>query len=296
VRTIEFERFLACARHALLETASVRDSTHPMDTEALQFYAALSQQCLVNEYIFDSNGREMLASVACREKLLTRLDSGEMVPAVLLLAVASATLNKKPRNWASRTLNMRRLTFSSLVTSRALSISLNRWESCIIWPSRLLDGTLLSRLRRGGFMGLGFYSEVVRRHIVRALDIIAKRGYASTPDDIRRFRQDPAVHANVELRSLSMSPDFHSTSECREMLFHVQEQRLTLNQIESFIAESGLQFIGFELDHRTLNHDRARFPDDGSGKNLRNRAHFEADHPDTFAGMCRFRIQKPRVH
>ena len=52
--------------------------------------------------------------------------------------------------------------------------------------------TLLSRLRPGGFMCLGFYSEIARRHVVKAREFIAARGYASTPDDIRRFRQDRA--------------------------------------------------------------------------------------------------------
>ncbi len=42
-------------------------------------------------------------------------------------------------------------------------------------------------------MGLGFYSELARRHVVKAREFIAARGYASTPDDIRRFRQDLAA-------------------------------------------------------------------------------------------------------
>jgi tetratricopeptide (TPR) repeat protein/protein-L-isoaspartate O-methyltransferase len=434
MRTIEFERFLTCARYALLETASAQDSTHHTDTAALQFYAALSRQCFVNEYIFDCNGREMLAAVACREKLLALLDASELVPAVLLLAVAAYfplyTLRGASRLLAAKyadpvdgvlrqqicePLEEQRLrahvksltsitagvseevrdqyeenpyprwvnlpkpdlalhfndelqralqlaTFTPLPDDsapevliagcgtgsqsilfvrrfrgvRVLAIDLSL--SSISYAERktqelgitnieyaqadilklgdvartfdIIESvgvlhhlaepfngwrTLLSRLRPGGFMGLGFYSEVARRHIVRAREIIAKRGFASTPEDIRRFRQDPAVHANVELQWLSMSPDFYSTSECRDLLFHVQEQRLTLNQIESFIAESGLHFIGFELDHRTLNQYRARFPDDGPGTNLRNWAHFEADHPDTFAGMYRFWIQKPVV-
>jgi hypothetical protein len=101
-----------------------------------------------------------------------------------------------------------------------------------------------------------------------------------------------AVYASDEPQWLSLSPDFYSTSECRDMLFHVQEQRLTLDQIEAFIAELGLHFLGFELDPRVLHQYRARFIDDPSGTNLRNWAHFEADHPDTFAGMYRFWIQK----
>jgi tetratricopeptide (TPR) repeat protein/SAM-dependent methyltransferase len=155
---------------------------------------------------------------------------------------------------------------------------------------------LLSRLRPGGFMGLGFYSALARRHVVKAREIIAARGYANTPADIRRFRRDLPVLASAELQWLSTSPDFYSISECRDLLFHAQEQRLTLEQIESFIAESRILFLGFELDPRVLHQYRLQFADDPSGTNLRNWAQFEADHPDTFAGMYRFWIQKPITH
>ncbi len=100
----------------------------------------------------------------------------------------------------------------------------------------------------------------------------------------------------AELQWLSKTPDFYSTSECRDLLFHVQEHRLTLGQIESFLAEFGLHFIGFELDPRVLHQYRARFADDPSGINLRNWARFEADNPDTFVGMYQFWIQKPISH
>jgi len=146
-------------------------------------------------------------------------------------------------------------------------------------------------------MNLGLYSELARRHLVKAREFIAERGYASTPDDIRRFRQDLAnQYPTAEVQWLIEIPDFYSTSECRDLLFHVQEHRLTLGQIESFISEHGLQFIGFELDPRVLQEYRARFADDKAGINLRNWARFEAENPDTFIGMYRFWIQKPTNH
>ncbi len=39
-------------------------------------------------------------------------------------------------------------------------------------------------------MALGLYSEIARRNVVKARELIAARGYAGTPDDIRRFRED----------------------------------------------------------------------------------------------------------
>ena len=128
-------------------------------------------------------------------------------------------------------------------------------------------------------------------------EFIAARGYASTPDDIRRFRRDLAVQdAGEELQWLSKAPDFYSTSECRDLVFHVQEHRLTLDQIEAFLSESGLDFLGFELDPRVLHQYRTRFTGDPAGTNLRSWACFEADNPDTFLTMYKFWIQKPTDH
>ena len=76
----------------------------------------------------------------------------------------------------------------------------------------------------------------------------------------------------------------------------MQEHRLTIGRIESFLGESGLHFIGFHLDFHVLHQYRARFADDPTGTNLRNWARFEADNPDTFAGMYHFWIQKPASH
>ena len=91
-------------------------------------------------------------------------------------------------------------------------------------------------------------------------------------------------------------PDFFSVSECRDLLFHVQEHRLTLEQIERFLAEFKLRFIGFDLDPRVLRQYRTPFADDQCGTHLLNWSHFEADNPNTFAGMYRFWIQQPICH
>lgn len=155
---------------------------------------------------------------------------------------------------------------------------------------------LLSRLRPGGFMCLGLYSRIARRPVIKAREFIAARGYENTPDDIRRFRQDVlAGDASAELRLLTQSRGFYSTSECRDLAFHVQEQQLTLGQIESFLSECGLHFLGFELDVRLLNQYRARFNDDPTCTDLRNWARFEADNPDTFAAMYLLWIQRLRA-
>ncbi len=89
VSTIEFERFLTSARHALLETASSTQAPDTSDSSALNFYAALARQCFVNEYIFAFDDAERLSAHACRARLLALLDANAAVPPFLLLAVAA---------------------------------------------------------------------------------------------------------------------------------------------------------------------------------------------------------------
>ncbi len=435
VSTIEFERFLTSARHALLETASNEQAPDPSDVAALHFYVALSRQCFVNEYIFDIDDRERIAAAACRTKLLALLDANAVVPPFLVLAVAAyfplntlrdasrllaanepgpidevlrqqirepleeqalragvecvtsitGGVSEKVRDqyeqnpyprWVKLPIRKQALYFndelrrtfpfasftpmpddsapevliagcgtgchSILVAQRfrgAHVLAIDLSLSSISYAKRktrelgmtnieyaqadilrlgdiartfdiieaggvlhhLADPfigwrTLLSRLRPGGFMCLGFYSELARRHVVKAREFIAARGYASTTDYIRRFRQDLTVKdMNVELQSLSKMSDFYSTSNCRDLLFHVQERRLTLGQIESLLSEFGLHIIGFDFDQEVLRQYRARFTDDPAGSNLRNWARFEAEYPDTFVSMYQFWIQQPVI-
>ena len=434
--SIEFERFLTAARHALLETALSGQPPDPADIAALKFYAALARQCFINEYVFDCDDGEWAAATACRTRLLALLDNNAAVPPLLLLAVGAyfplytlpepgrllatgqpdaidAVLRQQVREpleeqalrasvpsltpithgvsekvrdqyeenpyprWVKLPIHepprgfndelrlllpLARFTplrddsrpelliagcgtgCQSIATAlrfrgvQVLAIDLSLSSICyalrktrefgitnieyghadimqlgaithtfdIIEAGGVLHHladpflgwrTLLSRLRPGGFMHLGFYSEVARRHVVKAREFIAARGYAATPDGIRRFRRDLALgEAGVEAQSLTEVPDFYSTSECRDLVFHVQEHRLTLEQIDAFLGECGLHFLGFELDLTVVHQYRRRFTADTAATNLRNWARFEADNPGTFVGMYRFWIQKPISH
>jgi len=152
---------------------------------------------------------------------------------------------------------------------------------------------LLSLLRPGGFMKLGFYSELARRDIVRTRAFISKQGYGSGPDEIRRCRQDMmAMTGEEDLSRIFRITDFYSTSECRDLLFHVQEHRMTLPDIESFLRENNLAFLGFEIKLNFLAAYKRRFPGDPAATNLGQWHEFERDNPDTFIGMYNFWVQK----
>src|SRR5215831_4209960 len=148
---------------------------------------------------------------------------------------------------------------------------------------------VLALLRPGGFMRVGLYSELARREIVAARAFILAQGYRPTADDIRRCRQELL---NSPLSGVAKFGDFFSTSECRDLLFHVQECRLTIPDIKSFIVESDLKFIGFEFAPRIMQHYRDIFGGDRFMRDLDRWQALETEKPDTFAGMYQFWIQK----
>jgi 2-polyprenyl-3-methyl-5-hydroxy-6-metoxy-1,4-benzoquinol methylase len=155
---------------------------------------------------------------------------------------------------------------------------------------------LAARVSPGGFMRVGLYSELGRRHVLRARELIAREGLAATPEGIRACRRRiKSIPGDELLAKLTRSEDFYSLSGCRDLLFHVQEQRLTLAQIAAMIERLGLRFIGFEFpDSGSIAaRYRARFPDDPALARLDNWQRFEEAHPDSFARMYQFWVRKP---
>ncbi len=151
---------------------------------------------------------------------------------------------------------------------------------------------LLSHLRPGGLMSLGFYSERARRPVVMARERIARQGYQATASDIRRFRQDFMVCDEPEYRYLTQDSDFFTLSGCRDLLFHVHEHHFTLSHIAELMRELELNFLGFILDQRIKADYLQRFPDDPTAISLDNWEQFEQEHPRTFAWMYQFWVQR----
>jgi len=153
---------------------------------------------------------------------------------------------------------------------------------------------LLSLLRPGGVMQVGLYSALARRSIVAARELIANRGYRPILEDIRRCREEiMATDDGSLLKSVTNWADFFATNECRDLLFHAQEHRITLPEIKSFLAANNAQFAGFILDAATLQKFAARFPEQAALTDLDRWQAFEIGAPETFAGMYQFAVRKP---
>jgi SAM-dependent methyltransferase len=151
---------------------------------------------------------------------------------------------------------------------------------------------LVSLLRPGGVMQISLYSELGRGNIVAARAFIAARGYQAVADDIRRCRQDIAAAADAQVASVAERDDFFTLSECRDLLFHVQEHRMMLPQIEAFVVGNGLEFGGFFVDAGTRARFTARFPQPHAALDLGCWHAFETQAPGTFAGMYQFSVRK----
>jgi SAM-dependent methyltransferase len=144
-------------------------------------------------------------------------------------------------------------------------------------------------LRAGGVMRVALYSALARRDIVAARRFVAERGFKPTPEDIRRCWDELLAGP---LRTVARLYDFFSVSECRDLLFHVQEHGLTLPAIKEFLTQLGARLFGFELPPGVGELYSRRFPDDPAMINLDHWHAFEQDNPDTFAGMYQFWIAK----
>ena len=86
---------------------------------------------------------------------------------------------------------------------------------------------------------------------------------------------------------------FFSLSECRALLFHVQEHRFTLPKIETALKALELRFLGFEMqDQRALKQFKESHPNSNALNSLSLWHKFELEYPDIFIGMYQFWCQK----
>lgn len=152
---------------------------------------------------------------------------------------------------------------------------------------------LVAALKPGGVMRIGLYSELARRGVVAGRALIAELGLAPTDRDIRAFRQRVmAAPEGDPIRGPMRLDDFFSLSECRDLLFHVQEHRFTIPQIAAALEELGLVFLGFEVEPGVEAVFHALNPGPTDRYDLTRWAAFEEAHPACFIGMYQFFAQK----
>ncbi len=149
---------------------------------------------------------------------------------------------------------------------------------------------LLQKLKPDGKMHIGLYSELGRQDVVAARQIIADQGFTNTPEGIKSARDFLAdLPDDHPAKGVLSRRDFYSLSGCRDLIFHTQEIRYTIDKIKESLEELGLRFSGFDLDNpQILQTYRAAYAADREMTNLESWAEFERTHPQTFRGMYQF--------
>jgi uncharacterized protein YbjT (DUF2867 family) len=135
---------------------------------------------------------------------------------------------------------------------------------------------------------IGLYSERARSAVNAVRRTIQARQLAPTDAAIRAIRQEVLVaDRNSAMAALLRWRDLFTMSECRDLLFHVQEHQFRLPQIAEMLRVEQLTVLGLSKD---LPADAVRAyeqlaPDDDVMADLATWDAVEAKLPAAFEGM-----------
>jgi len=223
------------------------------------------------------------------------IQTAQRFPAARILAVDLSTASLAYAMRKTRGLGIANIEYAQADILRLESIGKSfDFIECVGVLHHLADPVagwrvLRSLLRPGGVMHIGLYSELARRDIAAAQDLIVAQGYEATTEGIRQFRLDlQLVDRWRPFRSLTALEDFYDTSGCRDLLFHAKEHRFTLRQIKEVLAELELGFLKFNVDFAVQQRYSLRYPGELAQTDLNCWAQFELENPSTFLGMYNF--------
>ena len=150
---------------------------------------------------------------------------------------------------------------------------------------------LTNCLKLGGLMKIGLYSELARQDIVKMRKEISKAGFGSSDIEMKSFRNMLVKSDKNHHRLIVKSSDFYTMSTLKDLLFHVQEYRFTISQIQECLADLGLKFCGFESGRIVADYKLTNTSEDDL-YNLDKWHTYEVKHPGTFSGMYQFWVSK----
>jgi tetratricopeptide (TPR) repeat protein len=146
-------------------------------------------------------------------------------------------------------------------------------------------------LKTGGLIKIGLYSELARSHIVQMRHEIQQSNIGSSNDAMKSFRKMVVSSKEKHHNLITLSPDFYSMSEFRDLLFHVQEHRFTIPKIKDCLAQLGLTFCGFEAD-KIVQKFKSEYLSENAVYDLDKWDAFEKENPREFGAMYQFWCQK----
>ena len=142
-------------------------------------------------------------------------------------------------------------------------------------------------------MKLSLYSQIARKHIIKARKYIKELKLEPNEETIRAFRREVISGKYPELIHIADSgSNFFTTSECRDLIFHHKEHRFTISEIEKALNANNLNFLGFLLNPQFKYLYKKLFPVDKKQTDLKNWASFEEKYPEAFLNTPPFWVSK----
>ncbi len=153
---------------------------------------------------------------------------------------------------------------------------------------------LLARLRPGGSMRVGLYSQIARSAVVEGRALIDRRRFpatteASAPAGRKSIGATIARWRNRRRRCAISSGPAAAATCCS-----ISWSTALPCPRSSFLAGNELTFLGFELPPEVLSVIKRRYLNAAALIDLGRWHEFEGDNPDTFLGMYVFGIRKER--
>ena len=144
-------------------------------------------------------------------------------------------------------------------------------------------------LKDDGQMRIALYSKHARYAVTESRNVIAEKNLKSDAKSIKEFRRNLKDHVSKKsYEALIGYRDFYTLSECRDLLFHVQEHQFDIPQIKECLDKLDLEFKGFLISPKVIDRFEKRYRDENAKTNLDDWHEFELKNPDTFIGMYQF--------
>ncbi len=150
---------------------------------------------------------------------------------------------------------------------------------------------LIDKLAPNGLMMIGLYSKIAREDINTVRSNISKDNIPSTQNGIRMFRALKINNWLINNPSITVSRDFFTLSECRDLFFHVKEHSFDLLQIKEILGNLNLKFLGF-VSYAKLRSFTKDYPERSSLYSLDLWHEFELNNRSAFSGMYQFWVKK----
>jgi len=153
---------------------------------------------------------------------------------------------------------------------------------------------LCGLLKDKGLMRIALYSRHARWAINEAREVIGNKKIGSDSRSIRTFRDNINTHLeNETIEKFRFPLDYYNLSECRDLLFHVQEQQFDLLQVKEHLDGLGLEFLKFCLRKNIVEeYKKQNAMTDPECTNLEIWDKWEQENPDVFIGMYSFWCRK----